>query len=293
MAAPTALVGAAVVGNASTDDRRDAVIATVDATWRELHAGAPPAAITPGSVLDRDLGFDSLARMELLLLLEQRVGVHLAEDTLQRAETVGDLCDSVGRASAAGTVPSVPVFDETRLEREAGAADDAAAEPAHGSPLDAPTLLAAFEWHLAAHADRVQVTCLADDHETPLSHRALAADARAIAAGLQREGVAPRDCVALMLPTGPEYFAVFLGVLMAGAIPVPIYPPARASQLEDHVLRHAGILDNAQAVLLVTVPEAMVPAKPRKSRFGRFTHCTGRRKGARCMRASSTSTVSR
>ena len=64
-----------------------------------------------------------------------------------------------------------------------------------------------------------------------------------------------------MLPTSADYFGIYLGILMAGAIPVPIYPPARASQLEDHVLRHAGILDNAQAVLLVTVPEALGVAR--------------------------------
>jgi acyl-CoA synthetase (AMP-forming)/AMP-acid ligase II len=61
-----------------------------------------------------------------------------------------------------------------------------------------------------------------------------------------------------MLPTSPEYFHVLLRHPAAGGVPVPIYPPARASQLEDHVLRHAGILANAPAVLLVTVDEAMV-----------------------------------
>ncbi len=39
-------------------------------------------------------------------------------------------------------------------------------------------------------------------------------------------------------------------------------------------------------------PEAMVPEKPRKSAFGRLTHCTGNRKGA-AADAPSTSTVSR
>ena len=85
--------------------------------------------------------------------------------------------------------------------------------------------------------------------------------ASAFAAGRQRAGVRPRQCVAIMLPTSAEYFSTYLGILKAGAIPVPIYPPARASQLEDHVLRHAGILDNAQAVLLVTVPDALGVAR--------------------------------
>ena len=59
-----------------------------------------------------------------------------------------------------------------------------------------------------------------------------------------------------MLPTGPEYFHAYFGILLAGGIPVPIYPPARMSQIEEHVRRHAGILSNAEASILVTVPEA-------------------------------------
>ena len=39
-------------------------------------------------------------------------------------------------------------------------------------------------------------------------------------------------------------------------MPVPLYPPARISQVEDHVRRHTGILANSQARLLITVPEA-------------------------------------
>jgi hypothetical protein len=34
---------------------------------------------------------------------------------------------------------------------------------------------------------------------------------------------------------------------------VPIYPPARLSQIEEHVRRHAGILSNAEATILITV----------------------------------------
>ena len=59
-----------------------------------------------------------------------------------------------------------------------------------------------------------------------------------------------------MLPTSPEYFHTYFGVLLAGGIPVPIYPPASLSQIEEHVRRHASILSNAEASILVTVPEA-------------------------------------
>jgi 1-acyl-sn-glycerol-3-phosphate acyltransferase len=116
-------------------------------------------------------------------------------------------------------------------------------------------------WHLQAHPEQIQIIHLQEDREQRISYRQLADGAAAIACGLQRAGVVPRQSVAIMLPTSPEYFGTYFGILMAGAIPVPIYPPARPSQLEDHVLRHTGILDNAQAIALVTVPEAMVVAR--------------------------------
>ncbi len=59
-----------------------------------------------------------------------------------------------------------------------------------------------------------------------------------------------------MLPTGREFFAAFYGTLRAGGVPVPLYPPARPSQLEDHLRRIAGILRNARARELLTVERA-------------------------------------
>jgi 1-acyl-sn-glycerol-3-phosphate acyltransferase len=42
---------------------------------------------------------------------------------------------------------------------------------------------------------------------------------------------------------------------MSGAVPVPIYPPARVSQLEEHVRRHAAVLSNAGTKALIASPE--------------------------------------
>ena len=78
----------------------------------------------------------------------------------------------------------------------------------------------------------------------------------AVAAGLQQRGLQPGQTVGLMLPTGPAFFEGFYGILLSGGIPVPIYPPMRHSQLEEHLRRQAGILANARTVMLITVPEA-------------------------------------
>ena len=52
-----------------------------------------------------------------------------------------------------------------------------------------------------------------------LTYGELAKGARAIAGGLIERDIMPGDRVALMLPTGVDYFATFFGVLYAGAIP--------------------------------------------------------------------------
>ena len=75
-------------------------------------------------------------------------------------------------------------------------------------------------------------------------------------ARLQRHDQRPGEAVIIMLPTGREYFYSFFGILLAGGVPVPIYPPARLSRLEDHLRRHAGIVENCQAGILITQPDA-------------------------------------
>ncbi len=60
----------------------------------------------------------------------------------------------------------------------------------------------------------------------------------------------------IMLPTSREFFLTFAGTLLAGATPVPIYPPFRADRIEEYAERQSAILANAGARLLVTFREA-------------------------------------
>ena len=76
------------------------LLAIVEATLRDLRPGAPLPHVTLAASLDRDLAFDSLGRMELLLRVEREFGVDLPEDTLARAETVGALLEAVQAAQA-------------------------------------------------------------------------------------------------------------------------------------------------------------------------------------------------
>lgn len=82
----------------------------------------------------------------------------------------------------------------------------------------------------------------------------LAASARRVAAALQQEGVRPGDIVGVLMPTGFPCLSVFFGVWAAGATTCMITPPA-FDKGEEYIAGTAGILAQAEPVLLATVPE--------------------------------------
>src|SRR3954451_16484357 len=59
--------------------------------------------------------------------------------------------------------------------------------------------------------------------------------ARAVCGGLQELGVRHGERIALVFPTGPEFFAAFFGALLAGAVPAPLYPPVRLGRLDEYL----------------------------------------------------------
>lgn len=235
----------------------DAVLRVVRSLYAELHRAEPLPDITLRSALERDLGFDSLARVELLLRLERDLGVHLSESTLTTAETVSDLLTALGDAAPG----------ETRARSLApGSLPSAPARRHLGVPSDAATLLQVLESRVQADAPATHAIVLGEGPPETLSYAQLHDGARIIAGGLTRAGIPAGATVALMLPTGSAYLHCFLGVLLAGAIPVPIYPPTRLAQLEEHVQRHAGILGNAGVDTLVTFQEARGAARLLRAR---------------------------
>lgn len=217
------------------------LLGAVEAMVRETHPDRD-IDVRLDSRIERDLGLDSLARVELLLRLGDVCHTRFPPEALSEAQTPRDLLRLVGRQveddAVHGAAPSV----------------GASSVPL---PDAAQTLVEVLEWHAARQPERQHVILYDEkDAARSLSYAALLLRARRIAAGLLAEGVEPKQTVALMLPTGVEYLASFFGVLLAGAVPVPIYPPARLSQIDEHLARHGRILANAGAVLIITVPEA-------------------------------------
>ncbi|HEV7667024.1 MAG TPA: AMP-binding protein [Thermoanaerobaculia bacterium] len=218
----------------------------------ELSSGGRKPAVTLDSNLERDLGLDSLGRVELLRRCEKAFGVRLGEEVLTSVETPRDLLGAIGRAS--GTSPGAESHFAASVEIPLDAGEIA--------PESTRTLLEVLDWHVARHPERRHLLFYPGDAEPEeLTYAGLDRRARAVAAGLARLGIKPKAAVALMLPSGTDYFAAFLGVLRAGAVPVPLYPPARKSQIEDHLRRQAGILTTARAKALITFQEVMPLAR--------------------------------
>jgi len=87
----------------------------------------------------------------------------------------------------------------------------------------------------ARHADRPALL----DGALRWTYRDLAREVDAAAKAMMACGVAPGDRVALWMTNRPEFVAVFLGAIKAGAIAVPLNTRYRVDDL-GYVLRHSG-----------------------------------------------------
>jgi acyl carrier protein len=219
------------------------LLAVVAAVAREARPSFD-AYVALDSSLERDLGLDSLARVELVLRVEREFGASLPEQALASSETPRDLLRFV--LASAGHAPQTAERSVASLVQAEGVRP----------PAEARTLTEALEYHVERQPDRLTVHLYEEGAEHPLSYRALWHGSLAYAAQLADAGLAPGDTVAIMLPTSREYLFCFYGTLLAGGIPVPLYPPARLTTIEDHLTRHVGILKSAGTALMVTVPEA-------------------------------------
>ncbi len=208
--------------------------------------------LTFDTSFDRELGLDSLSRMEILARVEKHFGVRLPERLLAEAESPRDLLEAILTRAPSGRTPSLMPPPQV----------PAVPQPPVAAPETAQTLSEVLAWHCLRHPERTHIVLLQEEAAAePISYGLLAEQAKKFARGLQDLGIEREATVALMLPTSKDYFFAFFGILLAGAVPVSLYPPARLSQLEDHLLRHSKILNNCRARLLLTVPEAKPVAR--------------------------------
>ncbi|WP_213639717.1 acyl carrier protein [Pseudomonas lalucatii] len=133
------------------------------------------------SVLDRDLGLDSLARVELWSRIEREFGVRLPEALFATADTPHDLLEFCAPR---------PTGRRPNAARRAHAGHPRRG-PAH--PSGAETLMEVLDWHVRQHPQRCHVRLLGDgDAVEAISHLAPQQGATAVAAGLVQRSAAWR-----------------------------------------------------------------------------------------------------
>ncbi len=75
--------------------------------------------------------------------------------------------------------------------------------------------------------------------------------AQRVAGALHALGIASGERVALVFPSTPGFFDAFFGVLLAGAVPVPLYPPVRLGRLDEYDGRTARMIAVSGARLVL------------------------------------------
>lgn len=200
---------------------------------RVLHA------VNLNASLERDLGIDSLGRVELFLRIEKKFSTSLPQSLMAEAESVNDILTALKKSG--------PIKQE--IQREF-------AEVLGSSELDptaATSLVDVLIRYVAYNPKRPHIYLIDENgEENIIRYGELLDSAKKVAAGLISIGIKPRDTVAIMLPTGQDFFYAFFGVLLAGGVPVPIYPPLRADKIEEYAAREANILNNAEVRVLIT-----------------------------------------
>ena len=218
------------------------------------------------SNLERDLGLGSLERVELLTRLEAAFAVRLPDTLAAEANTPEELIGAIQKA------PGVLAGEgeETSALRAAVATQRLHEETAESIAQKAETLVEVIRYRGMHNANRAHLIIAEDDeqgeHSQTLTFGELATAAQKCAEELARRGVPAGGRVALMLPTSREFFISYAGILLVGAVPVPIYPPFRADRIEEYAGRQSAILNNAEVCLLLTFRQAEAVAKLLKPR---------------------------
>jgi acyl-CoA synthetase (AMP-forming)/AMP-acid ligase II len=103
----------------------------------------------------------------------------------------------------------------------------------------------------AAHPSGVTFVGLREE-ETSLSWAEVHARAARVAGALGALGVEAGDRVGIVLRTSPGFLDAFFGAWLAGAVPVPLYPPVRLGRMEEYLEATARMLAISGARVLLS-----------------------------------------
>jgi len=244
---------------------RERVLDVLRALLTELGSEGALPMLGPKSHLDRELGLGSLERVELLSRLESEFGVRLPDRVAAEVNTPEELTAAVLAAP-----PPESALESTSALRASATAQRLHRHAADEGVFAAQTLIDVLRYRAQHDAERTHLHITEDSDSGDKTHTLTFAElylaAQRCATELARRGVPPGGRVSLMLPTSRAFFVSYAGILLAGAVPVPIYPPFRADRIEEYADRQAAILNNAGVCMLLTFRRAEVVAKLLKPR---------------------------
>ena len=207
----------------------------------------------PAAHLERELGLGSLERVELMLRLGDACGVRLPDRVVAEADTAQDLIEAILREEAGGNTGS----RDARTGAVAPASLPAIRADLEQQIRNAETLTEILRLRGRGEPARAHIHIYEEnDQLRTITFGELYERGSTVAAELLRRGLEPGQAVSIMLPTCAEFFWTFAGILLAGGIPVPIYPPFRADRIAEYAKRQSNILRNAEAHFLITWKQA-------------------------------------
>lgn len=226
------------------DNIRAELLTIVSDFLNELGADRPLRALTADADFENELGIDSLGKVELFSRIEKKFNIKFSAADLSHIQSINELVKAIEHSGATLTPMKTGTFTPML---DASAIDVS----------EADTLITALIAYATAEPDRPHIYLQDDDgHESVITYGELYHQALSITNGLAQRGILTGETIAIMLPTSKEFFYCFFGILMAGAIPVPIYPPFRTDHILEYIKREAKILRNAEVRILITFLDA-------------------------------------
>lgn len=195
--------------------------------------------------LQRHLGIDSLSRAELFQRIGKKFDADMPDRLLAEAETLNDIA-----AYLQHKVPGFKSSIQLEVVKSHG-------ERPHVDPMNTKTLIDVIQLYGEKAPDKAHIYFQNEDgKEDIITYGDLLKHSLQVANGLRALGLKDGETVAIMQPTQPGFFYTFMGTLLAGGVPVPIYPPFRMHMLEAYAKMEARILKSAEVRIMVTFDQA-------------------------------------
>lgn len=196
--------------------------------------------------LQRHLGIDSLGRAELFQRIEKSFNVRIPDRLLVEAESLNDIANYLLKDGLNGQL----IVTKQEVMTSHG-------ERPKVDPSQANSLVDILLLYGEQSPDKAHIYFQNEEGGNDIiTYGQLLKSSLQVARGLRELGLREGETVAIMQPTHPKFFYTFFGILLAGGVPVPIYPPFRMHMLEAYAKTEAHILRNAEVRILVTFDQA-------------------------------------